>query len=231
MSTSDRYTGTHYLAHNPDWHVADSPWKADQIVQMLDGEPLPTSICEVGCGAGEILRQLHDRLPTVERLVGYDIAESAMAMAADRATNRLSFRMCDAAEDSEVFDLMLVMDVIEHVSDPIGFLAALRFKAARTILHIPMDLSAQSVLRPGKLRSLRDGVGHIHYFTPETALATVRDAGYEVRDYAYTRSFDLPPTTVKGRLARLPRRLLPASVTIRVLGGYSILVDAANGTA
>jgi len=227
MTIADRYTGDEYVTSNPDWHVADSPWKAAQILEMLKAEPVET-VCEVGCGAGEILRQLHDRMPATRRLVGYEIADVPLTMAADRATDRLSFRLKDATDDDEIFDLMLIVDVIEHVPDPIAFLSSLRFKAKRTILHVPLDLSVQSVVRPGKLMSVRERVGHIHYFTPETAIATVQEAGYVIRGHVFTRSFDLEATTVKARLARVPRRLLPEVVTVRLLGGYSILIDASN---
>jgi SAM-dependent methyltransferase len=227
VTIADRYTGDEYVASNPDWHAADAPWKAAQISAMLKAEPVET-VCEVGCGAGEILRQLHDRMPDVQRLVGYEIADAPLAMAAERATERLSFKLIDAADDDEVFDLMLIIDVIEHVADPISFLRNLRFKSKRTILHVPLDLSVQSVIRPGKLTSWREKVGHIHYFTPETAIATVQDAGYVIRGHVFTRSFDLEATTIKSRLARIPRRLLPEAITVRLLGGYSILIDASN---
>jgi hypothetical protein len=230
MTIADRYTGDDYVTSNPDWHVADSPWKAQQILQMLRTQPSPVeTICEVGCGAGEILRQLHDQMPAIRRLVGYEITEVPLTMAAQRATERLSFKLIDAAEDGDVFDLMIIMDVIEHVPDPISFLRNLRFKAKRTILHVPLDLSVQSIIRPSKLMSLREQFGHIHYFTPETAIATVREAGYTVWGHTFTRSFDLPPGSVKARVARIPRRLLPRKVTVRMLGGYSILIDASNG--
>jgi hypothetical protein len=189
------------------------------------GTETPASVCEVGCGAGEILRQLHDRMPRT-RLVGYEIAPAAVELAESRATDRLSFRLQDAAEAEEQYDLMLIMDVIEHVPDPIGFLAGLRHRAPRAILHVPLDLSVQSVLRPGKLNTLRASVGHIHYFTPETAIATVEAAGYQVVGHTFTRSFELDQQSLKAKLARLPRRLLPQQATIRLLGGYSILLDA-----
>ena len=223
----NRYTNGEYLSTNPDWHIVDSRWKAAQVLEMLHDAKVHT-VCEVGCGAGEILRQIHDHLPDVRRLVGYEIAETPLAMALERESVRLTFKLRDAAQDDERFDLMLIMDVIEHVSDPIAFLTALRFKAARTILHVPLDLSAQAMLRPGKLIAERERVGHIHYFTPETALATVRDAGYMIQGYAFTPSYQTGSGSLKGRLARIPRRLLPKSLTIRVLGGYSMLIDASN---
>lgn len=224
MATGERYTGTRYVETNPSWHVEDSPWKAEQLLDLL--QPVPESVCEVGSGAGEILRQIHDRLPGIRRLVGYEIASAAHEMALGRSSDRLAFKLADATEDSEAFDVMLIMDVIEHVPDPIGFLEALRFKAPRLIVHIPLDLSIQALARPQKLMRLRRDFGHIHYFTPETATATVREAGYDVRKSRLTRSFDLPAKSRAARMARLPRRVLPADLTVRLLGGYSLLVDA-----
>lgn len=224
MQIEGRYTEGEYLTANPEWHVEDSAWKATQVLEALGGWQ-PASVCEVGCGAGAILRELHDRMPGT-RFVGYEIAQDALELARPNAGADLEYRLQDATSDSENFDLMLIMDVIEHVPDPIGFLAALRGKAERVLLHIPLDLSAQSVLRPGKLLERRRRVGHIHYFTPETAVATVRDAGFTVTATTYTRGFDQSRESLKARLALLPRRILPPGVTVRLLGGYSLLVSA-----
>lgn len=219
-----------YLNANPDWHVSDSPRKADWILRAIRGNPV-VSICEVGCGGGEILRRLALALPTCDRFVGYDISPDAITLAATRANARLEFRLMNAAEDSERFDLMLLVDVIEHVPDPIWFAKQLRFKARRTLFHVPLDLSAQSVLRPSKLLAMRTRVGHIHYFTQETALATIADAGYSVQRYWLTPTYQLGARSFKGRLANVARTLTPARMASRVLGGYSLLVDATNGLA
>lgn len=224
MSVGARYTTDAYLQSNPDWHASDSPWKAAQVMRALNGWS-PASICEVGCGAGVILRELHDRLPGA-RLVGYDLAPAAIKMAAIHATDRLEFRLQDASADATQFDLMLIMDVLEHVPDPIGFLADLRQKARRAVIHIPLELSVQSVLRPQRLMKSRKASGHIHYFTPETALATVEDARFRVQNYFYTTGFERPQLSTKARLAKLPRKALPRALTVRLLGGYSLLVTA-----
>lgn len=225
---TDRYTGDDYLLHNPGWHVPDSAWKADQIVGGL-GSWRPRTVCEVGCGAGEVLVQLRQRIDA-DRLVGYDIAAAAIELARARATDGLEFRLEDAALSAERFDLMLLIDVIEHVENPIGFLRALRPKAQRTVLHVPLDLSAQSVLRPQRLMTSRRLVGHLHYFTRETALATVRDAGYRVLSSSFTAvTLDRPVQSRKARLARLPRASLPRPLAARLLGGFSLLIVAENG--
>jgi hypothetical protein len=73
-------------------------------------------------------------------------------------------------------------------------------------------------------------VGHIHYFTKETVLATLRDTGYEIIDYFFTAGMvELPGKPLKSRILNIPRRLmfkLNKNLTGRVLGEYSLLVLA-----
>jgi hypothetical protein len=45
----DLYTGGLYLAKNPDWHVEDSEWKANQISRIIDCNKVVFESCvEVG---------------------------------------------------------------------------------------------------------------------------------------------------------------------------------------
>lgn len=55
----DIYKDGEYLKKNPTWHVEESPFKAKYILEMLRRNNLsPRTVCEAGCGAGEVLRQL-----------------------------------------------------------------------------------------------------------------------------------------------------------------------------
>jgi hypothetical protein len=93
-----------------------------------------------------------------------------------------------------------------------------------------LDLSAQAILRGSPILKARKKVGHIHYFTKETAMATLMDTGYEICDYFYTAGgCELPVKSFKNLLARLPRKIMfgvNKDLTVRLLGGYSILVLA-----
>ena len=63
MKLEEQYTSGDYLARNPTWHVEESPWKAKQIMRMLAQSSIaPETICEVGCGAGEVLKQLQGKM-------------------------------------------------------------------------------------------------------------------------------------------------------------------------
>ena len=231
--TDSIYTGGTYLEHNPTWHVEDSAWKVEQILGMLGRHPIaPRTIAEVGCGAGEILRLLHNRLDPEVRYVGYEVSPQAFELARERTTERLRFELRDAAEDTEArYDLILIMDVIEHLEDPVGFLRGLYPLCGHILLHIPLDLSALSAARPSALMRSRAEVGHIQYFIKETALKVVEDAGFAVVDSAYTDSSAWPHTRRERvlRQARLLLRRFDDDIAAHVLGGNSLLVLARGG--
>ena len=133
-------------------------------------------------------------------------------------------------ENNVHFDIVMAIDIFEHVEDYFGFLRKLKTKGDYTIFHIPLDLSVQTVMRSSPIIKGRKSVGHIHYFTKETALETLKDTGYEIIDYFYTAgSVELPNRKWKTKLLNIPRKLffsLNKDLAVRVLGGYSILVLA-----
>ncbi len=226
------YTDGSYLAGNSSWHQEDLPWKAAQIKAMLDRNKIAfTTLCEIGCGAGEIINVLSRSLGDGKQFYGYEISPQAFELCLPKARKGLTFRLADLlAEGEDTFDVLLAIDVFEHVEDYLGFLKQLKPKAFHKVFHIPLDLSAQSVLRSHPIIKRRHDVGHLHYFTKETALETLRYAGYDVVDYFYTATaLDLPNRGWKADLAKIPRRALFAlspDWSARLLGGYSLMVLA-----
>jgi len=221
-----------YLKNNPTWHVEDSPWKASQIIKILNRNPInPKSIAEIGCGAGEILNQLHMSMPNDVSFTGYDISSDAIRLTKAREKERLEFKHENFLESNSCFDLLLMIDVFEHVDDYLGFLTISKNKAKNTIFHIPLDISVQAILR-NKLMAERNSCGHLHYFMKETALATLVDSGYEIVDFFYTAvSLDLPRKTLKSKIAFLPRKILfkaNKDFAAKMLGGFSLLVLTKN---
>jgi SAM-dependent methyltransferase len=228
---SSIYRNGEYLARNPLWHIEESEWKAVQITRMLRKNGItPVTVCDVGCGAGEVLRQLQKTLGNDSKLFGYDISPQAIEIAQGRANERLHFSLADfCSVQGAWFDLLLALDVIEHVEDYYGFLRQLKAKARYKIFHIPLDLSVQTVFRKDGLLKRRHLHDHLHFFSKETALQALQDAGYEVLDHFYTaRAIDLGDA-LGQRILRVPRKLCFAfhnDLTARLLGGCSLLVLA-----
>ena len=220
-----------YLSNNPGWHANDSDWKAGHIANMLKRHQLsPATVCEIGCGSGEVLVQLASKLAPGTRYAGYDISPDAHALSSRKAGGNLQFVLADLLEGDSHFDLALGIDVFEHVEDCFGFVRKLHARARHTIFHIPLDLSVFSLARGDKLMSLRRSVGHIHYYSKETALALLRDAGYKVVDHFYTSgATELQHLGWKTQWMSVPRNALYAinpDLAARWLGGYSLLVLA-----
>lgn len=231
-SESAIYRDGSYLELNPSWHVEESPFKVRQIRRMIERRNVvPTSVCDVGCGAGLVLAELQPYLPADCVCWGYDISSAALSRCQSRANDRLHFRQCDVRKDpwDACFDLLLMLDVFEHVEDYMGLLRAVRQKARQKLFHIPLDLSVQAVARKNGLLRRRDDHAHLHYFTKETALRTLTDVGYTIIDFFFTpRCIELGDL-IAQKIAKIPRRMsfavLP-DLTVRVLGGYSLMVLA-----
>jgi SAM-dependent methyltransferase len=225
------YENGEYLASNPHWHLDHSSWKASQVLKMIRRNSLtPSTVCEVGCGAGEILRRLQQQLPENVRFYGYEISPQAYDLCRERANDRLVFHLQDHFRHDEApFDLIMALDVVEHVEDVYGFLRGLRNKAQHKIFHIPLNLSAQSVLRGTPLTMVRRRVGHIHFFIKDTALALLQETGYEIVDWFYTAAAWEKRRSLAWAPVRISCRLLFAlspDLMARALGGHSLLVLA-----
>ena len=176
-----------------------------------------------------MLAELQQHLPPDCECWGYDVSPDAIAMCTARGNKQLRFRNYDIWRDESdtFFDLLLMLDVFEHVEDYMGLVRAIQSKGKYELFHIPLDLSVQAVARRNGLLRRRYDHAHLHYFTKETALRTLTDVGYQLVDYFYTsRCIELGDRFVQ-KVARPPRKLcfmLAPDVTVRVLGGYSLMV-------
>lgn len=224
----EKYTHGDYAMRNPTWHVEDSPWKAKQIGRMIKKNQLsPQTICEVGCGAGEILRQLQQEFKEQCLFWGYEISPQAFELCKQITNEGLCFELKDILQDKTAhFDVILLIDLIEHLEDYFSFLRNIKPKSEYKILHIPLDLSVQTVLRSRPILRTRESAGHLHYFTKDIALQVLQDVGYDVLDYFYT---ELPLKSITRYVAWVPRKLsfaIRRDLAVRLMGGYSLMVLA-----
>ncbi len=230
MPTNAFLTGE-YLQQIPHWHTGDSAWKARGILRMLERNRLaPQRIGEVGCGTGEVLRQLQDRMARDCTFVGYDIAPEAIQLSLQRQNERLRCRLGDAtAAPGDTFDLVLMLDVLEHQENYFQFLRDVKPLATYKLIHTVLDLSVQSVARKHVLTRCRRNLSDLHFFTKELVFEALKGEGYEIVDWCYEFPRRYQAKGIADTVLQLPRRLCFAvnqDFAVRVLGGHSLFVLA-----
>lgn len=229
----DSYRSGAYAEQNLDWHDSDAPDKARGLAEIARFMGLsPHTVADVGCGTGRVLSEFKRRLDvhwpdTIYE--GWDIAAIPINSARKvHEGDRITFVEGDLLESERRVDLLLCVDVIEHIPDERAFLEAIRTRAAWFLFRIPLDLSALDVVRPKRLIEASRRYGHRHFYTRDTALALLDDAKFHVEFACYDR-LSPPRDTLRRQLADVVRRSalhIDADRAVRWLGGFSLLVCA-----
>lgn len=207
MVVTGFYTDGQYLKNNPAWHLDDSSWKADSIQRIIERNHIsPQTICDVGCGVGEILRLLQQKMEPGAVFLGYDIAPHAIEQARLRENDRLHFKLGDFFQEEDGhFDLLLMIGVLEHFENMFEVLRDIKGRSEYKIFLLPMDLSLASILRDDLVR-FRRAAGHLHFFTKNVMFDLLKDLGYEVVDFFYV--FQPVDTMPWKQARRSPGRFL-----------------------
>lgn len=238
------YTSGEYAMANPTWHAEDSPWKAKQIMRILQpclsGQNL-LRICEIGCGVGSVLAELQMSLRELNvesACVGYDIAPDAIkqAIGIHGQSDILSFECCDVLSKPALQCYWcLLIDVLEHLQNPVDFLQELcRRGVQRFIVNLPLENNLINIMR-GKTDPRRSRVGHLHFWDTYSAMGILERAGLRVVQWIYAHEVDVDirhHRTTASIIAYVPRKLLLAMVPklcVHLLGGASMLARCVSG--
>ena len=178
-------------------NTADYGSKAGAYFENVrfDIEPLlpphAAAVLEVGCGAGATLHWLKHS-GRCERCVGVELFESAAAIARGRVDELLvgnAEALLPGPLAPASFDLVLCLDVLEHMVDPWAFMARVQLllKPGGTVIasipnvrHLRVVLG---LLLAGRWRYEESGIldrTHLRFFTRESALALMTPPGLQL---------------------------------------------------
>lgn len=182
--------------------LAHLAWRLDRS-EPLNGKMLrtrfgskPITICDLGCGNGELLAELAGDGHT---LLGVEPDPTARAVANERGLLVMegTAERIPAGVPRGGCDLVILQHVLEHCREPISALRAARalLRPGGTLLCEVPNLSALGARRNGDAWHWLDVPRHIHFFTPESLRGHCERAGWTVTRMAfdgYCRQFERP---------------------------------------
>lgn len=188
------------------------------VVEAIIKNNLPTGkVLEIGCAGGATGKNLKERLP-VQSYVGIDISPEA----ADMAKNHLDRVIVADIEKTDLasehglkpgeFDLLLALDVLEHLYDPWDILAELSYYVkpggyvAASLPNIQNITIVQDLIK-GNWQYQDAGIldaTHLRFFTLEASKKMFSGAGLTIKsiEHVINPSLDMEKVTEAGNKYR-----------------------------
>lgn len=130
-----------------------------------------TSVLEVGVGEGDVSERVRSRYPTAS-VVGVDLPDATLA--AEWARRQLHNAFASASRlpfTDRRFDLVLAIEVLEHVPDPAAALAEIaRVARGTVVLSVPCEplWRVLNLARGKYVRDLGNTPGHVQHWGPRS---------------------------------------------------------------
>jgi 2-polyprenyl-3-methyl-5-hydroxy-6-metoxy-1,4-benzoquinol methylase len=131
------------------------------------------NVLDVGCGSGDNLLGLSQVVPQLV-LSGVDVSAEALSLAAQRLP-AADLRQLDVTREAlnQRFDLVMAIQVVEHLADDVSALRNMALMARKWVLVATM----RGRMRPSELK-----IGHLRNYSDRELRAKAETAGLEVVD-------------------------------------------------
>jgi SAM-dependent methyltransferase len=138
------------------------------MLNLLSGQ----SVLEIGCGTGKMYRYFSERAK-----VSYGVEPGRWGDCLDNIVRDISMLPKDIT-----FDVIVLSDVLEHVSSPTALvrdLQRLTLEGSVIYSNFPNKDSLVAWLRKGMWRMVRP-LGHLHYFSSRSIDELFGSAGFKI---------------------------------------------------
>jgi SAM-dependent methyltransferase len=140
----------------------------ERLIAMVAALPVH-SVLDVGCGSGQNLRALAS--VHKYRLAGIDISDTALAKARAAVPDAELHRLDAQIDKLEAkFDLVVSLQVVEHVPDDLALMRNLRLMSNRYVMISTMQ---------GKMRPSEARIGHLRNYSSAGLVEKMTSAGLQ----------------------------------------------------
>jgi len=208
QNTTNLYNSDQYLQNYPTLFEEHTPWKITRIIPLLDTwaaalppQSNPINILDVGGGAGLLLKSVAEHLQTNHCLTVHkhalDLSPGMLEI--QRRHNpdlhqALQGDITATAFPDKSIDLILMIDVLEHLENPAAALAELRRISRSVIFKVPLENhlvnNLSNLLNRGRTRRAhRQNLGHINFYTARSLKHQITTHLGPIIRFAYTDAF------------------------------------------
>jgi len=186
MNPNIIYSDGTYISSNPSLHAEDSEYKMTYVAKLLEKASWEGScikLLDIGGGAGLLGKFVCEWF--VNR--GYNVSAHALDLSQDmleiQKTNNPYIEKTYIGDISQLgeafFDLVLMVDVIEHIENCEQFAHNLNNYTKYIIYNIPIEINLIDSLRNIVMKKRyyqiqTESLGHIHFFSANTATSFIR---------------------------------------------------------
>jgi SAM-dependent methyltransferase len=177
------YAENYFVEDGPGYDF-DSPFarafdagRFEHELDALEARGLAGSVLDVGCAIGTFLSHAKAR---GWEIAGVELAEFARREASLRLGTEIMGSLA-ALPAGKRYDVVTLHHVLEHIQDPVAFLARdVAPRVGRLILiEVPNFASLAAQFEGPRWKDFRPEQ-HVHHFEPPTLRAAVEAAGFEV---------------------------------------------------
>jgi 2-polyprenyl-3-methyl-5-hydroxy-6-metoxy-1,4-benzoquinol methylase len=186
-------------------------------------------LLEIGCGPGYLLDEA--RRAGIAAVVGVDPNPWAVEEARRRGLE-VHAGSIEAVPPGRAFDAAVMLDLLEHVSDPLPFLRRVRERlrpGGRVLIMTPNIRSVLARVSGRRWVSFKIPE-HVHYYSPRSVRRLLEGSGFEVISIRGSGQY-VTVAFMLDRLSRLAPRLTAAlAAAARALAFESRVVFVTNGS-
>lgn len=194
-------------------HFNPTPFEGHRIA--FDKVPPGSTVLDIGCATGYFAKELKDRKNC--RVWGIDINKDALNIAkkyCEEVYQRDLSHIHSLPVKRHFFDVILILDVIEHLPNPENLLTILHTylkKDGIAVVSLPniAFISIRLMLARGKFTYRDTGImdrTHMRFFTKETFLELFSKTGWHVEDFDVASGFS-QITTIGKYLDHIPKSI------------------------